>query len=180
MSRLPLVAGVVLLVSACGGGGSGDDNPNPPDAMQTSNVCSNGIDDDTDGSIDYPADPGCDSPTDADESNPPIAQCMDGRDNDGDGKTDFPEDPGCFVQLQNSELDDCPDGPNCPICSNGLDDDEDGHTDYPDDDGCTAASGQDEFGTDPNACGPGLIVTRLDTPTVSGMLTGTSHLTSDQ
>ncbi len=45
--------------------------------------CSDGIDNDGDGLIDYPADPGCTNPQDDDESNPilprvtPIAECVD-------------------------------------------------------------------------------------------------------
>ncbi len=55
--------------------------------------CSDGIDNDNDGLIDYPNDPGCLSPEDNDESNP-ITQCSDGIDNDGDGWIDL-MDIGC-------------------------------------------------------------------------------------
>jgi hypothetical protein len=48
-------------------------------------ACSNGLDDDQDGYTDYPADPGCFSPTLLRE-NP---QCQDGIDDDGDGLVDF-------------------------------------------------------------------------------------------
>src|SRR5512140_3034203 len=58
------------------------------------------------------------------------AQCNDGKDNDGDGLIDYPNDPGCFSPNQDSEEDDCPDGPNCPECSNGKDDDGNGLTDF--------------------------------------------------
>ena len=61
-------------------------------------ACADGLDNDGDGLADYPADPGCASATDSDESNappPPPAACQDGRDNDGDGLVDFPSDPGC-------------------------------------------------------------------------------------
>jgi len=47
-------------------------------------ACQNGVDDDGDGGIDHPADPGCPSPTDASETNP-AKQCDDGLDNDADG-----------------------------------------------------------------------------------------------
>jgi hypothetical protein len=36
--------------------------------------CSDGVDNDGDGEIDFPDDPGCDSPDDDDESNPPVVQ----------------------------------------------------------------------------------------------------------
>ena len=65
--------------------------------------CNNGLDDDGDGKVDFPADPGCDSASDNTESPdpptppapPPSAACTDGVDNDADGKIDFPADPGC-------------------------------------------------------------------------------------
>ena len=53
-------------------------------------ACANGIDDDGDGLIDYPGDPGCWS-ADADTEAP---QCNDAIDNDGDGLVDL-DDPGC-------------------------------------------------------------------------------------
>ncbi len=48
-------------------------------------ACSNGLDDDGDGLIDFPADPGCASAASNDES----PRCQDGIDNDGDGRIDF-------------------------------------------------------------------------------------------
>jgi len=176
MLRTPSIVILVLATAAasCGGGGGNG----TPDAMPQT-VCTDGIDNDGDGSIDYPADPGCDDESDNDESNPPVAMCSDGRDNDADGFIDYPDDPGCFSPLQNSEADDCPDGPDCPLCSNGLDDDGDGLTDYPQDLGCTAASDDDEWETNPAACGPGLVVTRLMAHDVTGMLPATpSNLSS--
>ncbi len=58
--------------------------------------CSDGLDNDGDGKIDFPFDPGCDSPGDDDETDPmtpPV--CSDTMDNDADGLTDFPADYGC-------------------------------------------------------------------------------------
>jgi len=79
--------------------------------------CSDGIDNDGDNLIDYPADPGCGSPNGATE-NP---QCEDGIDNDGDGLKDA-SDPGCGGQgWRNSEN---------PACADGIDNDGDGYTDY--------------------------------------------------
>ena len=90
------------------------------------------------------------------------AQCSDGKDNDGDGLIDYPNDPGCFSPNQDSEDDDCPDGPNCPECSNGKDDDGNGLTDYTGGDpGCYAAGDFSEFTDDPTACGGGVQIQSL-------------------
>ena len=61
--------------------------------------CSDGIDNDGDGVIDFPADPGCESPQDDSEGN----ECSDGIDNDGDGLIDFGSDPGCESPQDDSE-----------------------------------------------------------------------------
>jgi len=78
---------------ACNG-----DTSSPP---VTTVACNDGVDNDTDGLIDFPADVGCSSATDADERH----QCVDGIDNDGDTFIDGPADPGCTVpfNLDNSE-----------------------------------------------------------------------------
>jgi hypothetical protein len=71
--------------------------------------CNDGIDNDGDGLIDFPADPGCTDANDDDEFNaPPVAQCADGIDNDGDGLIDFPADPGCVDENDNDEADPLP------------------------------------------------------------------------
>lgn len=92
-----------VLVNAPGGG-----TPPPPPAQ-----CSDGVDNDGDGLVDFPADPGCISATDNDEFNAPPAplpQCSDGLDNDADGLVDN-VDPGClsgaggaYDPLDNSEV----------------------------------------------------------------------------
>ena len=75
-------------------------NMPPPPAPQ----CDDGIDNDGDGLIDYPADPGCTSSSDDDETGGGIMpQCMDSVDNDSDGLTDYPADPGCTGILDNDE-----------------------------------------------------------------------------
>ncbi|HEY5951642.1 MAG TPA: hypothetical protein VIV40_39380, partial [Kofleriaceae bacterium] len=62
--------------------------------------CNDGIDNNTDGKTDFPADPGCATPSDASENTVcPGASCpicADGLDNDSDGLTDYPTDPSCF------------------------------------------------------------------------------------
>jgi hypothetical protein len=71
---------------------------------QSTNQCQDGVDNDGDGSTDYPNDPGCTSNTDNDESNPVTSsQCSDSLDNDGDGHVDFPADTGCGSASDNDE-----------------------------------------------------------------------------
>jgi hypothetical protein len=74
------------------------------------------MDNDGDGKIDYPFDPGCTSPDDDTEntdtcSTTPRAatcpQCGNGIDDDGDGRIDYPADPGCTSAADNDESDDC-------------------------------------------------------------------------
>jgi hypothetical protein len=146
-TSLLLVLGTLSWVASCGGGGSDNKSATNPQ-------CSDGIDNDGDGSIDFPDDPGCVSANDDTEDSAPSPQCSDGRDNDSDGKIDFPQDPGCISAHQDSEADDCPDGPHCPQCANGKDDDNNGEIDYPNDPGCLSASDTDEYTDNLVACGP--------------------------
>ena len=70
--------------------------------------CRNGKDDDEDGYLDYPADPGCTGPTDRDEADEAtIPLCANGIDDDGDGVTDYPNDPGCYAASGTSEENQC-------------------------------------------------------------------------
>jgi hypothetical protein len=108
-------------------------------------ACADGLDNDGDGQIDFPEDPGCASAFDADETD--LAQCSDGLDNDGDGLTDFPGDEGCSSYFDNDEA-------GAPACSDGVDNDGDGKLDFPDDPGCTSASDVNE--ADSPACSDGI------------------------
>ncbi len=74
-------------------------------------ACSNGLDDDGDGHLDYPDDPGCADANDDTETDPALA-CDDGLDNDGDTYTDFPFDPACKTSVWVSEASQCQDGIN--------------------------------------------------------------------
>jgi flagellar hook protein FlgE len=65
--------------------------------------CSDGRDDDGDGLIDYPADPGCRSQIDPSERSE-LLVCDDGVDNDCDGALDYPADPSCRGPGSESEL----------------------------------------------------------------------------
>jgi acid phosphatase type 7 len=116
-------------------------------------ACSDGIDNDSDGLTDHPADPGCTGPADTDETDPPPPPpaCSDGIDNDSDGLTDHPADPGCTGPTDTDETDPSP--PPTPACSDTLDNDSDGLIDHPADPGCSSESDPDE--TDPL---PGVVV----------------------
>lgn len=75
--------------------------------------CSDEVENDGDGLLDFPADPGCTSAEDLSEA----ADCNDGLDNDGDGLADYGSDPGCRNRRESARED--------PACDNGYDDDGD-------------------------------------------------------
>jgi glutamine amidotransferase-like uncharacterized protein len=99
--------------------------------------CSDGIDNDGDLLVDL-NDPGCDSPSDDDETDPTPNQCEDGIDNDFDNLTDFPNDPGCSSPTDDDETDTTP-----TQCSDGLDNDGDLLIDL-NDPGCSSPEDDDE------------------------------------
>ena len=75
-------------------------------------ACNDAIDQDGDGHVGYPDDPGCSSPSDPDESDdcpagPGCPQCANGLDDDGDGFIDYPADPACLAASTTSELSPC-------------------------------------------------------------------------
>jgi hypothetical protein len=143
----------LLALPGCGGGGNTDGA-----ALAQ---CSDGIDNDSDGMIDFPEDLGCVGDNDETEDSLQSAQCQDGRDNDEDGKIDYPVDPGCFAPQADDETDDCPSGPQCPQCADGIDNDDNGVMDYPGDPGCIAASDDNERLSNPVACGASMMVRQL-------------------
>lgn len=128
--------------------------------------CEDGVDNDSDGFIDYPSDAGCASLSDQSEE----TQCQDGFDNDLDGWTDT-VDLGCADVQDDNEayigVSQCSDGidndgiqgidgndPDCgsplgtsesvPVaCSNGVDDDGDGVADLYDF-GCSSPNDMSE------------------------------------
>jgi glycerophosphoryl diester phosphodiesterase len=100
--------------------------------------CSDNVDNDQDGFLDFPDDPGCDSPTDTSERSAAI--CDDGIDNDTDGLVDFPFDPGCDSAVDTSEN-------STVICDDGIDNDTDGFVDFPDDPGCASVLDTSENST---------------------------------
>lgn len=130
--------------------------------------CSDRLDNDGDGLIDFGSDPGCSSASDDSELNTPGGggsgiDCDDDLDNDGDGKTDYPNDPGCQSANDPSEVDDTTTPPNNDAdCDDGLDNDGDGKVDFgsgPNNDpDCTSADDPSEFGgTPPNNGGNGRV-----------------------
>jgi hypothetical protein len=127
------------------------------DNVEATRDCSDRIDNDGDGKIDFAgklavlADFGCEGPNNATEIDLP--QCNDGRDNDADGKIDTDTtiagqtaDPGCSSPTDNDEID-----PLAPpaVCADGIDNDADGKIDFPADPGCTSAADTDEADAPP-------------------------------
>lgn len=100
--------------------------------------CADGLDEDGDGLVDYPADPGCTSASDTSEREAGLV-CDDDVDADGDGDAAFPDDPGCSSAIDPSERE------IGLACDDGLDQDGDGLADYPDDPGCVDASDPSEY-----------------------------------
>lgn len=73
-------------------------------------ACDDGLDDDGDGLVDFPADPGCEA-FDDDSERGAALPCDDGIDNDGDGNTDL-ADAGCNNPRWPTESPQCSDGIN--------------------------------------------------------------------
>ena len=99
--------------------------------------CEDEIDNDGDGAIDFPDDPGCDSASDPSERSAALP-CDDGLDNDSDGRIDF--DPVTFANPGNATTPPSGSGdPGCkepswwienPQCQDGFQNDGDGKMDY--------------------------------------------------
>ena len=64
--------------------------------------CGDGVDNDNDGTIDYPQEASCVSTQDTTENWP--YQCQDAIDNDGDGLVDYPDDSNCTDRGDDSEI----------------------------------------------------------------------------
>jgi streptogramin lyase len=118
------------LHTASGGGITGETDLAVVTALPQ---CDNGVDDDGDGKVDFPADPNCKSF----ETPSELPACENGIDDDGDGLTDYPADPGCSSPTFNLEN---------PQCSDGIDNDGDGKIDY--------AGGPHGEPPDPQCTGP--------------------------
>ena len=154
-TQLPdvIVAEAIADVHGCGGGQSPtptqttqSPSPSPSPTGPRIPQCSDEIDNDGDGLIDFGRDPGCSSPQDDDERDvggetPP--QCQNGRDDDGDGYIDYPFDPGCTDRRDNDERDTQPPS-DARECSDDRDNDRDGTNNFPADSGCKSANDDDE------------------------------------
>ncbi len=116
-----LCLATVAVVGACSensmfspDAGDGVDGPPLP-------ACSDDIDNDEDGLVDFPYDPGCSAPQEDREvdncpDGPGCPQCSDGVDNDGNGTTDFPDDAsGCMAASDPVEFTDDPNA-----CGQGM------------------------------------------------------------
>jgi hypothetical protein len=66
--------------------------------------CSDGLDNDSDGLVDFPDEPGCTSTYDPNETDPvETPECANGTDDDSDSDTDFPDDAQCSSAAHESE-----------------------------------------------------------------------------
>jgi hypothetical protein len=146
---LALALGTVVAVLATAGGALADSPGASPEICPDCSPpaqCEDTQDNDGDGRVDYPNDPGCTGYADNDETDAggggPPPQCSDGADNDGDGRIDYPNDPGCTDQADNDETDAGGGGPP-PQCSDGADNDGDRQADG-NDPACSSAQDDDE------------------------------------
>jgi hypothetical protein len=130
-----------LALASCGPFGFGPQAP-PFDELRQ---CNDGLDNDGNGHLDYPDDPGCESELDPQEAQVKTPrQCSDGVDNDGDGRTDFASaqhDTGCDSASDDDEF-----NVVLPACGDGVDNDRDGLTDFPADSQCSSRNDGDEGG----------------------------------
>ncbi|MAD60352.1 MAG: hypothetical protein CMH49_02410 [Myxococcales bacterium] len=111
------------------------------DEMTVLPACFDQIDNDNDGLIDYPLDPGCELKLDQDESDPERAPaCSNGRDDDRDELIDL-DDPGCYAAADQVEQDERP----IAQCANNYDDDGDGLIDFPNDPDCVVLGDLSEY-----------------------------------
>ncbi len=106
-------------------------------------ACSDWLDNDGDGLIDYPNDPGCSGYLDDDEG--------DGSTGDGEDEDEEDEDEEDEEEEDEEEDDEEEEEDEqeivFPECSDGVDNDGDGAVDFPEDQGCVNASDNDESDT---------------------------------
>jgi len=147
VSRPGWVSGnsIVLMITGAGSRVADTFDANPASAATLqidpagNQACQDGVDNDVDGAVDYPDDPGCSSANDPSEREASRV-CDDGLDNDGDGFIDYPLDTGCVSLIDGSESE------FEALCIDGLDNDGDGLFDYPNDPGCSDGDDNDERG----------------------------------
>jgi len=80
--------------------------PGPDSDAEHLPACSNALDDDFDGLIDFGNDLGCDTANDDGERAPSGSNyvCDNGLDDDGDGVSDYPGDPECISPVDSTEI----------------------------------------------------------------------------
>ncbi|MFN0251170.1 MAG: PPC domain-containing protein [Kofleriaceae bacterium] len=98
----------LIMGSACGDNATSAIDAGP-DMGGLGTKCDDNVDNDGDGLVDYPEDPGCVAPQADDETDdcpdgPGCPQCGNDRDDDGNGVTDFPNDPGCTSAADTTEV----------------------------------------------------------------------------
>ena len=94
--------------------------------LPPSPACNDLRDNDADGLIDFPEEPGCLAAGDDDETDPPeTPACNNTIDDDGDGLIDHPNDPGCAGKGDTAERDKIV----TPACADQQDNDRDGLAD---------------------------------------------------
>lgn len=120
--------------------------------FNSSPACRDGIDNNGDGKIDYPNDPGCASANDTSETqNDPSCsgpsddseaeQCNNTLDDDSDGLIDV-ADPGCWTDRNDPnsyDMTDDNEGDATSECQDGIDNDGNELIDYPNDPNCSSA-----------------------------------------
>ena len=114
--------------------------------------CADGVDNDGDTKIDFPADAGCRTAGDISEA----SDCGDGLDNDLDGAFDYPADPGCASAssaIENAQ------------CDDDVDNDGDGLIDFGSDPHCSAGWDNREAARR-RGCGLGVELVLLAVPLV--------------
>ena len=122
MARTSLTLSTLLLALPLGLLGCEDKEEETTPEGQNAGEGSDGADNDGDGLVDFPDDPGCEDAVDMSERE---RACANGVDDDEDGATDFPADPGCASYEDDDEFNES----TPPECADGIDNDRNGDID---------------------------------------------------
>jgi hypothetical protein len=118
----------------------------PADALEGDVVgrqCADGRDNDANGLVDFPFDPGCRGAGDTTEARPAaVPACANARDDDADGLVDFPADPGCAGAGDTTETQEG----RTLACADGWSSDGRTPVDYPLDPDCDSYIDDEEIG----------------------------------
>jgi hypothetical protein len=118
--RWSILGVAVLSLAACGGSSKNNDTSDAGMDAAPQPQCSDGVDNDGDGLIDFPYDPGCftanqDDETDDCPTGPNCPQCANAQDDDMNGTSDYPDDPGCSAASDTDEYTDDPLACGAPV-----------------------------------------------------------------